>query len=71
MEDARDEKITGTIVALQAYCRGHLGRQKLKKLKVGQLINKQNTANIYGVLMNCFSDPLSPHNPFQKMGGGA
>lgn len=35
LEAARDEKITGTIVAFQARCRGTLGRKKLKELRVG------------------------------------
>ena len=34
LEDARDEKIGGFIVATQALCRAYLARQKLKKLKV-------------------------------------
>ncbi|XP_052072228.1 unconventional myosin-XVIIIa-like isoform X4 [Mytilus californianus] len=34
LEAARDEKITGTVVAFQARCRGILGRKKLKELRV-------------------------------------
>ncbi|XP_031549200.1 unconventional myosin-XVIIIa-like [Actinia tenebrosa] len=34
LEDARDEKNTGTIVELQAHCRGFLARKKFKKLQV-------------------------------------
>nr|XP_006817918.1 PREDICTED: unconventional myosin-XVIIIa [Saccoglossus kowalevskii] len=34
IEDARDEKLTGIIVGLQAQCRGYLGRKKLKQLKI-------------------------------------
>lgn len=34
LEMARDEKITGTIVNLQASCRGFLARKNLEKLKV-------------------------------------
>ncbi|XP_048583145.1 unconventional myosin-XVIIIa-like isoform X2 [Nematostella vectensis] len=34
LEDARDQKTTGTIVELQAYCRGFLARKRLKKLQV-------------------------------------
>ncbi|XP_078338720.1 unconventional myosin-XVIIIa-like isoform X4 [Crassostrea virginica] len=34
LEMARDEKITGTIINLQASCRGFLARKNLEKLKV-------------------------------------
>ncbi|XP_061197943.1 unconventional myosin-XVIIIa-like isoform X2 [Saccostrea echinata] len=34
LEMARDEKITGTIINLQARCRGFLARKNLEKLKV-------------------------------------
>lgn len=34
LEAARDEKISGTIVAFQGHCRGFLGRKKLKELRV-------------------------------------
>ena len=34
LEDIRDEKLTGTIVSLQAKCRGYISRRKLQKLKV-------------------------------------
>ncbi|KAK3084703.1 hypothetical protein FSP39_017720 [Pinctada imbricata] len=34
LEMARDEKIAGTIVALQARCRGYLGRKALEKLRI-------------------------------------
>ncbi|XP_070572199.1 unconventional myosin-XVIIIa-like isoform X2 [Ptychodera flava] len=34
LEDARDEKLAGVIVGLQAFCRGYLGRKKLKQLKI-------------------------------------
>ncbi|OWF52160.1 Unconventional myosin-XVIIIa [Mizuhopecten yessoensis] len=34
LEAARDEKITGTVIGLQACCRGYLGRKYLGKLRV-------------------------------------
>ncbi|XP_069135915.1 unconventional myosin-XVIIIa-like isoform X4 [Argopecten irradians] len=34
LEAARDEKITGTVIGLQACCRGYLGRKYLEKLRV-------------------------------------
>ena len=34
LEDARDEKTTGTIVELQAFCRGFIARRNYKKLQV-------------------------------------
>ncbi|KAK3738198.1 hypothetical protein QZH41_012776 [Actinostola sp. cb2023] len=34
LEDARDEKNTGTIVELQSLCRGFLARRRFKKLQV-------------------------------------
>ncbi|XP_077996224.1 unconventional myosin-XVIIIa-like isoform X2 [Glandiceps talaboti] len=34
LEDARDESLADAIIGLQAYCRGFLGRKKLKHLKI-------------------------------------
>eukprot|EP00794_Sanderia_malayensis_P013873 gene13873-15321_t len=34
LEDARDEKLNGTIIGFQALCRGYIGRKNVKKLKV-------------------------------------
>lgn len=34
LEVTRDEKITGTIIKFQAFCRGYLGRKKLEKLRL-------------------------------------
>lgn len=37
LEDAREEKISGFIGRLQAYCKGYLGRKRLQKLKLQHL----------------------------------
>ncbi|XP_074642928.1 unconventional myosin-XVIIIa-like isoform X2 [Tubulanus polymorphus] len=37
LEDAREEKLSGTIQRFQAYCRGYLARQYLSKLKLQHL----------------------------------
>ena len=34
LEDAREEKIAGTVINVQSLCRGYLARQRLKRLKV-------------------------------------
>lgn len=34
LEVTRDEKITGTMIKFQAFCRGYLGRKKLEKLRL-------------------------------------
>jgi len=50
LEDAREEKIAGTVIGLQSLCRGHLARQRLNRLKVIQfwssLIGSVVTAHI-------------------------
>uniref|UniRef100_H3D7U1 Myosin motor domain-containing protein n=1 Tax=Tetraodon nigroviridis TaxID=99883 RepID=H3D7U1_TETNG len=37
LEQQRDQQVTGWLVYLQASCRGHLARQKYRKLKVQQM----------------------------------
>ncbi|KAK2165919.1 hypothetical protein LSH36_44g06061 [Paralvinella palmiformis] len=37
LEDAREEKIAGTVIGLQSLCRGHLARQRLNRLKLQHL----------------------------------
>ena len=37
LEATRDEKLTGIVTQFQALCRGHLGRKKTEKLRVGRL----------------------------------
>uniref|UniRef100_A0A3Q2Q8E1 Unconventional myosin-XVIIIb n=1 Tax=Fundulus heteroclitus TaxID=8078 RepID=A0A3Q2Q8E1_FUNHE len=37
LEQQRDQQVTGWLVYLQAACKGHLGRQKYRKLKVQQM----------------------------------
>ncbi|XP_034048963.1 unconventional myosin-XVIIIb-like isoform X2 [Thalassophryne amazonica] len=37
LEQQRDQKVTGWLIQLQAACKGHVARQKYRKLKVQQL----------------------------------
>ncbi|XP_044000663.1 unconventional myosin-XVIIIb-like isoform X1 [Gambusia affinis] len=37
LEQQRDQQVTGWLIYLQAACKGHLGRQKYRKLKVQQM----------------------------------
>uniref|UniRef100_A0A3P9PHC8 Myosin XVIIIB n=1 Tax=Poecilia reticulata TaxID=8081 RepID=A0A3P9PHC8_POERE len=37
LEQQREQQVTGWLVYLQAACKGHLGRQKYRKLKVQQM----------------------------------
>lgn len=40
LEQQRDRQVTGWLVYLQAACKGHLGRQKYRKLKVSLCLAK-------------------------------
>ncbi|XP_064618703.1 unconventional myosin-XVIIIa-like isoform X2 [Lineus longissimus] len=46
LDDAREDKISGTILKFQAYCRGYIERQNLKKRKVQNLAVKCIQRNV-------------------------
>ena len=58
LEDIRDEKLTGTIVSLQAKCRGYISRRKLQKLKVNghYSVSKSFTLTLAGPYDSVFAN---------------
>ena len=59
LEDIRDEKLTGTIVSLQAKCRGYISRRKLQKLKVNGHFSVSEWLTLNGPFTRTVSVPVS------------